>query len=80
MVSSVRLTRIQPRSARANIHIKSNGDFNAGNGVTGGSGTATDPYVLDALSFTGTGGAAAAIVIEGTTAHAKVSRGSHTCY
>jgi hypothetical protein len=34
------------------IHISGNADFIASNGVTGGSGTANDPYVIEGWDIT----------------------------
>jgi len=49
------------------IYINGNGGFNASNGVTGGSGLPSDPYVIEGwdINSTGTGG----MGIENTDAH-----------
>src|SRR6266702_94864 len=39
----------------APIVINGNSDFNSGNGVTGGSGTASDPYVIEGWNITSSG-------------------------
>jgi len=40
---------------RAPIRIDSNSDFDAAHGVTGGSGTASDPYIIENYEINGTG-------------------------
>src|SRR6266576_1937586 len=51
MVSTA-TSSLQPH---APIVISSNSDFNPSNGVTGGSGTASDPYVIEGWNITSSG-------------------------
>ncbi len=56
------------------IWIKGNGDFTAANGVTGGNGTATDPYVIQGWDITSS--SPAGIYIQNTNVH-FVIRGTY---
>jgi len=40
--------------AQDSITINGDDDLTAANGVTGGSGTAADPYIIEGLNITGT--------------------------
>lgn len=51
------------------IHIIGNDDFTPENGVTGGSGTENDPYIIENFSIDGTGLLGSGIFIEDTTAY-----------
>src|SRR5947208_16226501 len=51
MVSTA-TSSLQPH---APIVINGNSDFNSGNGVTSGSGTASDPYVIEGWNITSSG-------------------------
>ncbi|MCX8173099.1 MAG: right-handed parallel beta-helix repeat-containing protein [Thermoplasmata archaeon] len=53
------------------IHISSDADFNASNGVSGGSGTAADPYIISDLEIDAQGGAFG-IYVEFTNAHFRI--------
>ncbi|MCX8173636.1 MAG: right-handed parallel beta-helix repeat-containing protein [Thermoplasmata archaeon] len=52
----------------APIHIASNGDFTSANGVTGGSGTQSDPYIIEGWDIDAAGGPYG-VWIHDTTAH-----------
>ncbi len=56
-----------PLTPRGPIKIEGNGDFTSANGVTGGSGTPADPYVIEGweIELPGTHG----IDVQNTTAH-----------
>ncbi len=51
------------------IHIIGNDEFTHENGVTGGSGTENDPYIIENLSIDGNGLLGSGIHIENTTAY-----------
>ena len=55
-----------PRTRPA-ILINGNGDFTAANGVTGGSGTAADPYVIEGWTVRPYTGPPAAVSVSNTT-------------
>jgi parallel beta-helix repeat protein len=59
----------------APIYILGNGDFTPANGVTGGSGTPSDPYIIEGWEIYASG--SPAIEIRNTTAH-FVIRDSYT--
>ena len=50
------------------IFINGNDDFTAENGVTGGSGTAEDPYIIEGWTIVGDGSSTAGVCIKNTTA------------
>ncbi|MEM4161086.1 MAG: right-handed parallel beta-helix repeat-containing protein, partial [Thermoplasmata archaeon] len=52
----------------APIHINGNSEFTSTNGVTGGSGTENDPYIIEGWDIDGNGGSYC-IWIENTTAY-----------
>ncbi|MGC9060858.1 MAG: right-handed parallel beta-helix repeat-containing protein [Thermoplasmata archaeon] len=53
------------------IYISDNSEFNATNGVSGGNGTASDPYIISDLLIDAHGGAYG-IYIEFTSAHFRI--------
>ncbi|MEM4292862.1 MAG: right-handed parallel beta-helix repeat-containing protein [Thermoplasmata archaeon] len=53
------------------IYISSDAEFNASNGVSGGSGTQADPYIITNLEIDARGGSYG-IYIEFTSAHFKI--------
>jgi len=55
-------------TSHAPIRINSDSEFNATNGVTGGSGTSSDPYIIDNWDIDATG-AGCGIYIGNTTKH-----------
>ncbi len=59
----------------ASIYIQGNGDFTPANGVTGGSGTPSDPFIIEGWEIYASG--SPAIEIVNTTAH-FVIRDSYT--
>jgi parallel beta-helix repeat protein len=59
------------------IVIMDDSEFTSANGVTGGSGTASDPYIIEGWEIDATSGMyGVAIMVTGTTAH-YVIRGVH---
>ncbi len=64
------LPDVPSKTPRAPITILSNMDFNAANGVLSGTGTPTDPYIIQNWAIVG--GAAAGIFIANTDAHVVV--------
>ncbi|MBS7637010.1 right-handed parallel beta-helix repeat-containing protein [Candidatus Bathyarchaeota archaeon] len=59
-------------SPRGPIHISSNADFTAANGVTGGSGTPTDPYIIEGWEITEDYGVDYGIWLENTDAYVVI--------
>jgi parallel beta-helix repeat protein len=69
--------------SRGPIHIQSNDQFTSANGVTGGSGTQSDPYIIQGWSIDAS--SANGIDIRNTTAYfvvrnCLVENGGGTCY
>lgn len=74
MMAFLAIVAFVPQSAsgytlRGPISILRNSDFTAANGVTGGSGTVTDPYIIEGWEINLTGTSAFGIVVASTTAH-----------
>ncbi len=53
----------------ASIHINGNSEFTSANGVSSGSGTETDPYILQGLNASSSSFFTPALLIENTTAY-----------
>ncbi len=64
---SPRIVQATSYTPHAPIVIKNDGDFTAGNGVTGGSGTAADPFVIQGWDINASG--VNGITVIGTTAY-----------
>ncbi|MCX8174412.1 MAG: right-handed parallel beta-helix repeat-containing protein [Thermoplasmata archaeon] len=58
----------ETKATHSPIHITTNGEFTAANGVTGGSGTPADPYIIENWVIDAYGGSYC-IWIENTNAH-----------